>query len=161
MQYPWAPISVVVGTSISSCTLKKEEPHHSCFTIWFQLLILHKRRFKKKKVLLNGSRENSRHSQQHAAQHPSFKLWGKKIEIKRKVDDKLLCTREGKGEEMSFSHLLNMLLKDQLQIFEGLHSQAGDLQQRQDVKTSTEQRKSTKFPGYGSESYISLTNIIL
>lgn len=100
---------------------------------------------------------------QSAACSPAsqFQTVGEKTEIKRKVDDKLLCTREGKGEEMSFSHLVNMLLKDQLQIFEVLHSQTGDLEQRQVVKPSTEQRKSTKFPGYGSESYISLTNIIL
>lgn len=38
-----------------------------------------------------------------------------------------------------------MLLKDQLQIFEVLHSQTGDLEQSY---------------GYGSESYVSLTNII-
>lgn len=55
-------------------------------------------------------------------------------QIKRKVEDKRLCPWEGKGEEMCFSHLLNMLLKDQLQIFEVLHSQTGDLEQRQVVK---------------------------
>lgn len=62
------------------------------------------------------------------------------------MDDKRLCPREGKGEEMPFSHLLNMLLKDQLQIFEVLHSQTGDLEQRQVVKLQQNKEKAQSFP---------------
>lgn len=57
--------------------------------------------------------------------------------IKRKVDDNV-CVLRGKRRR-NFSHLLNMLLKDQLQVFEVLHSQTGDLEQRRVVKR--QQRK--------------------
>lgn len=73
-------------------------------------------------ILFNRSRENSRYGEQQTTKRSSLKLWkGRKRQINHCFY--VFCQSAKEADTAEEAHLLNMLLKKQLQILDALHGE--------------------------------------